>query len=493
MTNRINKSIVAAISTSLIVLAITLVVRSQIKMHPHFPSMAFKQGEIEHNSGKAFAVDYYQWSDSNGLQRKMSLVKNDALDPTGNYGGYIRSFEYYAGKELRACTGSSNDDPGFGFLVNHYNNSQGDNHWITSLNFPGSYSYKFHGLHHAIHEYKWSMNIDGEPIEATVHWFLADGIDNPIFAITYDLSQAKPNSINADSRSPYGDLGWDGDKKSLVSGVAWGDRFKFKSTSKSLSLKSSWDYSEENLIPFAQMWSNSADAEMGIVQTQSWKQHDGGGYWFYNSWGQKSEGPMPEAWNWTYQLNQYQLDSDPTSKRLAWGSNYGALGQIEYNAYGDDKKLSGYPYQSYSTYVVLGKHSKSAVAQQVKQLENMLSVDIEGHNIEPVRAGYAGVGRTDKIEFHPRGWNHVYGVWELEQSRLGPFSFDFKINDGTILNPIFRVNLAQKSKIYSISLDGTILLPEKDYLVSMDDSSTVVWVTLIGKFSGSSRISAILQ
>ncbi len=492
MTKHINKNLVAVVSTALIVLAVTSIVRSEKEIHPSFSSMAFKEEKIEHPSGKAFAVDSYQWSDSSGLVRKMTLVKNDLLDPTGNYGGYIRTFEYYAGKELRFCSGSSDDDPGFGFLVNHFNDAQGNNHWVTSLNFPGSYRYKFRGPHHAIHEYKWSLNVDGEPIEATVHWFIADGLDNPVFAMTYNLSQAKPNSIDADSRSPYGDIGWDGNRKSLVSGVAWGDRFKFKSTGNKLSLKSSWDYTEENEIPFTHMWSNSNDSEMGIVQTQSWKQHDAGGYWLYKSWGTKSEGPMPETWNWTYQLNQYQLDSDPRSKRLAWGTNYGAVGLVEYNAYGDDKKLSGYPFQSYSTYVALGSHSKSAVMQQVDQVESLQSVSIEGQNIEPLSAGYAGVGRTDKIEFHPRGWNHVYGVWELEQRHLSPFSFDFNVNKGSLRNPAFKFDLAQKSKISSITLNEIGLLPEKDYLLSADETSGEIWMTLIGNFSGTSHISAIL-
>ena len=115
-------------------------------------------------------------------------------------------------------------------------------------------------------------------------------------------------------------------------------------------------------------YANNPDAEMGLVQTQTYLQHDAGGYQFYPNWGKSdADGPMPEDFNWTYQLNQYELPSTTRSKRMAWGSNFGAVGQTSYLAYGDDKNLVGYPYQSYSLFVVLDKHSLSPVAGQVSR------------------------------------------------------------------------------------------------------------------------------
>jgi hypothetical protein len=254
-------------------------------------------------------------------------------------------------------------------------------------------------------------------------------------------------------------------------------------------MKSPWSYDEKNTVPYTQMWSLSTDSEMGLVQTQTWQQQDAGGYWLYRAWGRKSDGPMPENWNWTYQLNQYQLKSDPTSKRLAWGTNYGAVGQTEYDAYGDDKKLSGYPYQSYSVYVVLGKHSTSAVEQQVQQVESAQSVIISGKNVEPKISGPAGVDRPDNVDFQPQGWNHIYGVWDLEQSASGPFMFDFKINQGNLKNPIFRIALKNGETLDRISLDGKTLLEDKDYLLSVDRPSSALWLTIVGDFSGSTRLA----
>ncbi|HYX32334.1 MAG TPA: hypothetical protein VE954_04420 [Oligoflexus sp.] len=452
------------------------------------PSIQVAEAQIPHHTGKSFGTDTYSWTDSSLRSRKFGLVKNNSMDPTGNHGGYIRYFEYKVNEETRICTGSSDDNPGFGFLVNHYNDAQNSNHWVTSLALPGAYTRRFEGKHHAIHEFKWTMDIANEPLDVTVHWFIANGQDNPIFAITHDLSRAKPNAVNADSRSPYGDIGWDGDKKSVVSGIGWGDRFKFKSTSPTLSMKSSWDYQEQSQIPFAHMWSESANAEMGLVQTQTWLQHDAGGYWLYNSWGKKSEGPMPENWNWTYQLNQYQFESDPSSKRLAWGTNYGAVGQVEYNAYGDDKKLSGYPYQSYSLYVVMGEFKKRAVEQQGAQVESAQSVAISGTNIEAAAEGIAGVGRSDRTAFKPRGWNHVYGTWDLNQISEGPLAFEFKVNRGTLKNPIFRIKLTKSSQIKSVIQDKKILTPDQDYLLSLEQGSDLVWMTLLGEYSRSTRI-----
>ncbi len=120
-------------------------------------------------------------------------------------------------------------------------------------------------------------------------------------------------------RTPYGDIAWDGDENfpsTVISGIGWGDRYKFKTTSAPLTRNSSWDYSEPNLVPYVHAWADASDTEMGVVQTQTYLQKDAGGYWFYKNWGKTSEnqdpddgqvGKMPLSWNWPYQMNQYEL------------------------------------------------------------------------------------------------------------------------------------------------------------------------------------------
>ncbi len=170
---------------------------------------------------------------------------------------------------MRHCEGSSDENPGWGYLVNHYNDDKNDNHWISSLNTPGSFQRVFVGAHHTVYQFQWDLSIQDQPITATVQWLIADGRDHPLVSITYDLSKAAANAIHADLRSPYGDIGWDGGKKSAVSGLGWGDRYKFVTKGDRLSLQSAWNYEVPNSIPYVWMWSLDADAEMGLVQTQT--------------------------------------------------------------------------------------------------------------------------------------------------------------------------------------------------------------------------------
>ena len=118
---------------------------------------------------------------------------------------------------------------------------------------------------------------------------------------------------------------------------------------------------------------------MGLVQTETWEQHDAGGFWFYPAWGTRDDdGPMPENRNWPYQLNQYELPfpGGDTSKRLAWGMNYGVVGQSAHNRHGDDGTARGWPFQSDSVAVVLGTHSSAPVADQTSDIESLVDARI---------------------------------------------------------------------------------------------------------------------
>ena len=97
-----------------------------------------------------------------------------------------------------------------------------------------------------------------------------------------------------------------------------------------------WDYTKPNTIPYVVEWSNSADAEMGLVQTQSWEDNEAGGDYggpaIKDSWG-KTGGKLLTTianWQWPYQLNQYEIPFVNSSHRLAWGASFGAVGQSSY-------------------------------------------------------------------------------------------------------------------------------------------------------------------
>jgi hypothetical protein len=326
-------------------------------------------------------------------------------------------------------------------------------------------------------------------VKVTIEWLFSTGRSHPLWAITYDASAVPADAIEADTRSPYGDLQWDGGRGAEVDGVGWGDRYRFVTTSAPATFQSAWDYSQTNRIPHAWEWSVAADAEMGSVQTQSWEHKDAGGYWFYSKWGQRSSGgAMPEDWNWTYQLNQYEIPYLLTSKRLAWGSNYGAVGKRQYPAYGDDKMLSGWPYQSYSVFAVLGQHSARAVEKQVASVAAYEGVTLSATSGRVVTRGPAGIGRSDEVDYVPAGYNHVYAAWELEPAADGSAGATFTTTRGPLENPLLRVRNWPSGAMPRVTLDGTALTADVDYFATVDDTAHVLWLTLNRTVERSARV-----
>ncbi len=133
----LQKKILLLITLAAVLAVATFLLRKRPQLESKIiPSISVDEASIPHHSGKSFATDIYRWHDSSARPRKFALVRNHDLDPTGNYGGYIRYYEYETNQGVRTCTGSSDDNPGFGFLVNHYNDAQNNNHCVTSLTAP---------------------------------------------------------------------------------------------------------------------------------------------------------------------------------------------------------------------------------------------------------------------------------------------------------------------------------------------------------------------
>jgi hypothetical protein len=323
----------------------------------------------------------------------------------------------------------------------------------------------------------------------TVRWFFATGRDHPLWSVTFDTSPAGPNVVSADTRAPYGDMHWDGGANSEVAGVGWGDRYKFRSLDSPVKMESGWDYSQPNTVPYVIEWTNNPDAEMGLVQTQTYLQHDAGGYWFYDRWGGvEPNGPMPEDFNWTYQLNQYELP-DSTSKRMAWGSNFGAVGQTSYWAYGGDKTLVGYPYQSYSVFVVLDRHSLNPVADQVAEIETVQKASVTASVGSVITAGPAGIGRPDTVTYAPAGYNQIYSTWNVRANAGNQATFNLNVAQGSLTNPIVVIhNYNAAAAPANILVNGAIKNADVDYFASLDSANHQLWLTLKGSFSGSTAI-----
>ena len=71
---------------------------------------------------------------------------------------------------------------------------------------------------------------------------------------------------------------------------------------------------------------------------------------------------------------------------------------------------SGWPRQSYSTYVVLGPHSSDPVGAQVAQVEAAQSLSLTATVGTVATSGPAGVNRPDSMTYAPAGYDPVYGT-----------------------------------------------------------------------------------
>lgn len=458
--------------------------------------------------------DVYRWLDSKGEQRTAVLTRNDAADPGGTNGGMLRQLRYGSGAKARVATGTGASSGaakynGWGYVVSHY--GSGNSLVARSTDVTGQYRQAFMGRHHALHEFSWNLLFnDGTaqvpkwiPIKTTVQWFFATGRDHPVYAITFDSSAALPQGLSTqpDSRTPYGDIAWDGDGTlATVDGVKWGDKYQFYTRDEPFTSASRWDYKTPNVVPYASTYSRTADAEMGIVQTLSWLQHNTGGTWLNNNWGKDSENQidgdtadqwvMPPNWNWPYQLCQYEmkLNQPTTSKRVAWGLMSGAVGRASYWGYGYEKQWSSLPYQSYSVFTVLGRPSEGTVKAQLSEVERALKAQPSASRGQVVAYGPGGVARSDSEKYAVPGYNGVYGVHEFKADTDGSFSVALNAAGGTLHNPIFLIR-DMYAPLSRLTLDGVALRADVDYFASYDDATKRVWITLNRGWIGGHTLS----
>ncbi len=436
-----------------------------------------------------FVGDKITWRDSANRPRTAFLVGNGAIDPAGAYGGYVRTFTYEPSAGVTRTVSGGASEPGFGFVM-----AQRATDYATISNkfVAGTRTLRANATGHAIVEltYPQLKTSTGVtiPVKATVQWVFVTGRDYPLWNVTYDSTAAGANGVSLDTKSPYGAVEYTG-ATGTVDGVGWGDRRKFTTTATTgpVTMQSPWSYTATNVVPYVCSWSNGQNAEMGLVQSQRYAQHDGGYGWFYSNWGKTSDtrvidagSPasqlMPAAWNWTYLLNQHQLPAGTSVKTMGWGMNFGAVGQTSFPSYGYQGNKSGYPYQSYGTFIVLG--AKAATTNHVAQVERITASSLVATRGLVVTSGVAGAGRTDTVTYAPAGYNHVYGTWDVRTeptTSAAVLTFDPKAK--AIKNPVFRLLDYTKATLPSgVRLGTTALVDGTDYEVSRD--ADTVWLTL---------------
>ncbi len=171
-------------------------------------------------SDNGYPAHKVQWMDSAGLPRTAIMVDQNAT--TAPYTGYLRRYTYEVNGQNRVCTGTENfaaggnlEFSGDGFVQNH-TAAGGDFSSGNGNGVPGTTTITLQGTSHALITYSMpnypivDQAGNTQTVPTTVQWFFADGRSHPIFALSQD-ARATPGNIAGDSRSPYGDVAYDGD------------------------------------------------------------------------------------------------------------------------------------------------------------------------------------------------------------------------------------------------------------------------------------------
>ena len=478
--------------------------------------------------------DRFTWRDSANRPRSAVLAHNNGqTGPQGagsgyaNRGGALRQLSYQlpngSTRTANVTTSGNAGQGGFGYVVSH---ASSQDHCTApddsplGYAFPGTFVRVFEGKHHAV--FRFTQNYPrrctaAAPAQAydvpvTIEWTFATGRDHPLWSVTYNVSGIPADRLKDDSRAPYGELLFDGAASegahAQIAGVAWGDRYTFTTTQAPVTTGSAWTWNQPNAIPYVKLWTTTPDATMGIVQSQSIERQDAGGYWGVNRWNTTSASglgcttapsnthAMPCPWNWPFQSIAYSIGSSATrNTRLAWGTNFGFLGQSAYLVHGSasyggplpDATAPGRPFKSYSTYIVLGPHSAAPVEAQVAQVERIRSLVAQVSVGSVAMNGPSGVGAGSPTMTYPTpGYDPVRGAITYIASanrvdaNIGGFT-------GTLANPLVIVRNYTGSATPQVRLGDTTLVADVDYFASRRSSPDELWLTLNRGLSGNTN------
>jgi len=463
--------------------------------------------------------DRFTWMDSNNQPRVAALAHNDepTPGPAGTRGGELREFRYQVNNATRVVSAAtSSGASGFGYVVAHPHDSEACLAGFDSSSLghftTGSITRVFEGRHHAIFRFtqnypRYCKTGGVAPVAAidlpvTIDWMFSTGRDNPLWAVTWDMNAIAVDTLLDDARGPYGELLFDGAASegahSQISGVAWGDRYKFTTTTAPATYSSSWTWNVANTIPYVKLWTTAVDATMGTVQTQTIVQQDAGGYYGVKDWGKTSgDGNacggqiMPCDSNWPYQSIQYSIYGGATNNtRLAWGTNFGFLGKSTYYIHGSaeyggplpNTNAPGWPRKSYSTWIVLGTHSTSPVEAQVTQVETIQSLTLSAITGSVVTSGPAGITRADNVTYEPAGYNHVYGALAFS-AQGNVLDANIAVGNGTLTKPLIIVS-NYTGAAPTVKLAEVTLTADADYFHSLRATASELWITLNSNLTG---------
>lgn len=499
----------------LFVLLISIATNAQISITTGSPTLVYNGTSVSR------PAHTFTWQDATNNTRSAIMV-----DQSNAGCGYLAQFTYKVSGVNRVCQGTGSNGPetyGDGFVQNHTGNG-GDNEatWTT-----GTTTMPLQGSHHAIVQYNiptyqiLDPTNGGGTVPTAIQWFFATGRDYPIYSITQD-ARALPGNIGSDSRSPYGDMHYDGSNPAngawggdLIGGISMGDTKKWVSVvngttteSTLLTTNSGWNYSEANTIPYAMEWTKNVNAEQGHVQTQPISIKDAGRTDLsanpITNISQQLNGPMLSDEQWIYQIAAYGIlgSTGGVTKRLTWGTNFGAIGGFndwwmdsssykDFTRHYNGTRTTGNAgmFLAYSVFDVFGTHTGGykggSVGKMVTQMENMQLATLTASVGTVATSGPAGVqgsgsgfSTVPTVTYTPAGYNFIYASWEVSAAANLATVTLTPSTGKPIEHPVFVINNYNLSSINQIKIDGVIGTPNVDYFASLDTTSHKLWITV---------------
>ena len=293
-----------------------------------------------------------------------------------------------------------------------------------------------------------------------------------------------------------------------VGGVAWGESHRFTSTSTPLDFASTWTWNTVNTwAPYNFLWTQHDDAEMGIAGTRVITKQDAGGYQggigrtytnatypaTFNTMncGDYPSGTMPCDWVWAYQSVNYSFGSNNTDttgdKRLAWGADWGSLGQSSVTTI-NNNSVVGWPKVSYSVYIILDERSKAPTTTVAAQALAIDGTALTATTGTVSATGAAGVGRSDNVTYSPKGFNHIYGTWDVTAA-ANSAALKFVVPTGqSLLQPMLVVHGYTGSVTPTVTIDGSAISAGDGFYASYRSDTQDLWLTINRTLSGTATL-----
>ncbi|MCW8133021.1 MAG: hypothetical protein KIS92_21920 [Planctomycetota bacterium] len=428
--------------------------------------------------------DVVAWTDDHGKKRTVALVRADG-DVKNFKGGYIERYTYFVGEKETtgmAWNQSQESVSGLGCAVNHGKGARGNKRASDA-----STSFVLKGERHCVWRFKGGCGgANGKTVGLTIDYAISEGRKGVLWSVSYDCSKLDDGEIGWDARGPYVQFDWDHDGRfydGKISGIRWGDRYKFKTVNYVFGqpAECTWDYTEPNTIPYMLLWKDAAlgDIELGMVQTQPWDVQDAGGYWWFDHWKQTGKG-MPVNWNCPYQLNAYENYS---SEKMAWGTNYGYVGNANYEVLGASKKAKGHPHQGYAVEILLNRASEALVDRTIAGMEAVQQTKFTASRGTVAAQGPRYAGLDPVFAYVPAGWNHVRAAWTLA-AQENAAQANFAVAKGALCRPILAVTNYAAAALPRVAFNGQALKADEDYAASLDAANRTLYLTLFRDLSG---------